>query len=66
MGKAKKLKKFYQRKLRYESKNDNFISKKESYHLGVSHESVFGEIITNIITNCRNMFKAHEDNKLNI
>ena len=50
MGKAKKLKKFYQRKLRYESKNDNFISKKETYHLGVSHESVFGEIITNIIT----------------
>ena len=41
MGKDKKLKQFYQRKLPYESKNDNFISKKEAYHLGVSRESVF-------------------------
>ena len=40
MGKDKKLKQFYQRKLPYESKNDNFI-KKEAYHLGVSHEKCF-------------------------
>ena len=39
MEKDKKLKQFYQRNLPYESKNDNFISKKESYHLGVSRES---------------------------
>ena len=44
MGKYKKLKQFCQRKLPYESKNDNVISKKEAFHLGVSRESVFGEI----------------------
>ena len=32
MEKDKKLKQFYQRKLPYESKNDNFISKKEACH----------------------------------
>ena len=37
MEKDKKLRQFYQRKLPYESK-------KEAYHLGVSRESVFGEI----------------------
>ena len=44
MGKDKKLKQFYQRKLPYESKNDNFISNKGAYYLGVIGESVFGEI----------------------
>ena len=61
MGKDKKLKQFYQRKLSYESKNDNFISKKEAYHLGVSRESVFGEIGT-LLQTVGNIFKAHEDN----
>ena len=41
MAKDEKLKQFYQRKLTYESKNDNFISKKEAYHLGVSREKCF-------------------------
>ena len=31
MGKDKKLKQFDQRKLPYESKNDNFISKKKRH-----------------------------------
>ena len=61
MGKDKKLKQFYQRKLPYESKNDNFTSKKEAYHLGVSHESVFGEIGT-LLQTVGSMFKAHEGN----
>ena len=61
MGKDKRLKQFHQRKLPYESKNDNFISKKEAYHLGVISESVFGEIGT-LLQTVRNMFKAHEDN----
>ena len=61
MGKDKKLKQFYQRKLPYESKNDNFISKKEAYHLGVCRESVFGEIGT-LLQTVGNMFKAHKDN----
>ena len=46
MGKHKKLKQFCQGKLSYESKNDNFVSKKEPYNLGVSRESVSGEIGT--------------------
>ena len=61
MGKDKKWKQFFQRKLPYESKNDNFISKKEAYHLGVSCESVFSEIGT-LLQTVGNMFKVHEDN----
>ena len=61
MGKDKKLKQFCQRKLPSESENDNFISKKEIYHLGVSHQSVFSEIGT-LLQTVGNMFKAHEDN----
>ena len=44
MGKDNKLKQVFKRKLPYESKNDNFISKKEAYHLGVSRQSLFAEI----------------------
>ena len=58
MGKDNKLKQFYQRKLPYESKNDNFIYKKEAYHLVVSRESVFGEIGT-LLQTVGNMFEAH-------
>ena len=61
MGKDKKLEQFCQRKLPYESKNDNFISKKEAYHLGDSRVSVFGEIGT-LLQTAENMFKAHQDN----
>ena len=62
MGKDKKLKQFCQRKQTYESKNDNFISKKEAYRLGVSHESVFFGEIGTLLQTVGNMFKAHEDN----
>ena len=61
MGKDEKLKQFYQRKLPYESKNDNVMSKKEAYYLGVSRESVFDEIST-LLHTVGNMFKVHEDN----
>ena len=44
MGKDKKLKQVCQRKLSYECKNDNFISKKETYHLGVSRQSLFADL----------------------
>ena len=50
MGIDKKLKQFYQRKLPYESKNDNFISKKVAYRLGVSRDSVFSEIGTLLLS----------------
>ena len=59
MGKDKKFKQFYQRKLPYQSKNDNFMYKKEAYHLGVSPESVFGEIGT-LLQTVGNMLMAHE------
>ena len=61
MGKDKKLKQFCQRKLPYESKNNNFTSKQEAYHLGVGRESVFSEIGT-LLQTVGNLFKVHEDN----
>ena len=61
MGKDKKSKQFYQGKLPYESKNDNFKSEKEAYHVGVSRQSLFAEIGA-LLQTVGNMFKAHEDN----
>ena len=60
MMKDIKLKQFCQRKLPYESKNDNFTLNKEAYHLGVSRESVFSEIGT-LLQTVGNLFKVHED-----
>ena len=61
MGKDKKLKQFRQRKLPYESKNDNLNKKKDANYLKISRKIVFAEIGT-LLQTVGNIFKTHEDN----